>query len=568
MLPSRQPVRKSLALAALGALTFWMPPAFAILASSVSLADQIGATRFYQAGFTGSSAVAINVDGGYGWSGHETLAHTAQFFDARPVYQSAGLAAEIGALGSFDAHPTLTAHALAGRGSTETQRGVAYGASFWSGAVGNAFTFGSTSFTWNRGMAFTYPYAESMITGRGGRRADVVNSSWGWAEPAGNNGFTIALDGMTRSTGATTVFAAGNNGTNTAAFWGSPAGYNGIVVGALSRSANGYDTVASFSSRGAIAYADPLGNTVAAARARVDITAPGTSFLLARYGGTTGSNAGGTDPTGGATNLYTSIGGTSVASAVVAGGATLLNDMAYTRFVGNAASHDGQVIKAVLLNSATKIPGWTNAQSTDAGGVLRTTQALDLNSGAGALNLNAAFDQFGAGTTDLAGTAGGAIQRIGWDYGVVAQGASNRYAFSQLLTGGTVLTATLNWFVGRSYQGTTDFGFVSSSDDFFTDLALQVWRTDLPGQPRLVAESNAAYINTEHLSFALPATGLYELRVAWNGERYDFAANDSQTYGLAWSAAEVPEPGVWVMLLAGVAVVAWRARARSVRERR
>ena len=552
-------------LACVAALACWAPHADAIVANGTSLANGIGASRFYAAGYTGSRAVVINVDGGYGWTGHDTLAGTAQLLDARPFYQAGGYGNEIGTLGSFDSHATMMAHALAGRGTTETQRGVAYGATLWSGAIATSFTIGSTNWQWNRGSAFTYPYAEAMITGRAGRQVDVVNSSWGWNETTGNNAFTIALDGITRSSARTAVYSAGNNGTNTSQFWGSPGGYNGIVVGALAASGTGYNTVASFSGRGAINYADPLGNTVTAARARVDIVAPGQSLSLARYGGATGSNAGGTDPTNGATNLYQNIGGTSVSSAVVAGAATLLNDMAYDRYASNPRSHDGQVIKAVLLNSATKIAGWTNAQATDGAGVLRTTQALDYNSGAGALNLNAAFDQFSAGTNDLAGTTGGTIQGIGWDYGVVSQNGSNSYSFAQVLTGGTQLNATLNWFVGRTYGGTTSDGFVNASDDFFTNLALQVFRTDLPGQPRLVAESNAAYINTEHLSFVLPDTGLYQLRVSWMGERYDLTGSNSQTYGLAWSSVTaVPEPGTLVMLLAGVAVVGWRA-SRAVR---
>ena len=562
------PRQNAVLLAFVAALALWSSPAAAIVANGASLADVIGATRFYNAGYTGSRAVVINVDGGHGWTGHETLNGTAQLLDARPFYQAGGYASEIGALGSFDAHATMMAHALAGRGSTVTQRGVAYGATLWSGAIATSFTLGTNNWQWNRGGAFSYPYAEAMITGRAGRQADVVNSSWGWNEVTGSNSFTVALDGITRSSARTTVYSAGNNGTNTSQFWGSPGGYNGIVVGALAASGTGYNSVATFSSRGPINYADPLGNTVAGARARVDIVAPGQALSLARYGGATGSNAGGTDSTNGATNLYQAIGGTSTSSAVVAGAATLLNDMAYDRYASNPRARDGQVVKAVLLNSATKIAGWNNAQALDGAGVIRTTQALDYNSGAGALNLNAAFDQFSAGNNDLAGTGGGTIQGIGWDYGVVAQNGSNSYSFAQVLTGGTQINATLNWFVGRSYGGTTSDGFVIGGDDFFNNLALQVWRTDQPGQPRLVAESNAQYINTEHLSFVLPDTGLYQLRVNWMGERYDLTGNNSQTYGLAWSSVTaVPEPGTLVMLLAGVAVVGWRASQRAGRDR-
>lgn len=527
-----------------------------------ALATAIGADRFHSAGYTGSRSVVINVDGGYAWAAHQTLGHVSEYFDGRQAYLVNGLAAEVGALGSVDQHATWIAQAIAGRGSTETARGIAYGAALWSGAIATSFVQGSTNWTWSRGHAFAVPYAASMLVGRNGRTADVVNSSWGWNDTAGGNGLAVALDGITRASGATTVFAAGNNGTNTAGFWGSPGGYNSIIVGSLAPTGTAYNTVSTFSGRGPVSYSDPLGNTVANARARVDIVAPGQAFTLARYGGTTGSNASGTDPTGGNTTLFSSgIQGTSVASGVVAGAATLLNDLAYDRYAGNARARDGQVIKAVLLNSARKITGWDNGQAADGQGVVRTTRALDFTSGAGALDLNAAFDQFTAGTNDVAGNGGGTVSRTGWDYGVIAQGSNVTYSLSGTLSAGSRLNATLNWFVGRTYDRTDPDGGLVAYDDYFTNLALQVWRLDVPGGAALVAESNAAYINTEHLSFTLASSGTYQLRVNWVGERYDLVGNASQTFGLAWNVAEVPEPGVWMLWLLGLGLVVRRARA-------
>ena len=541
-------------------------PAWAIVNSSTgtSIADLIGAGTFYNQGYTGTRAVAINVEAGYGWASHESLTHVSQFFDARPAFVAGGFASEALALGSVDFHATWMAHALGGRGATTTQRGIAYGATLWEGAIATSFVSGTTSFNWGRSIAFSYPYSQSLITGRSGRTADVVNSSWGYADGTGSDIFTVALDGITRASARTTVFAAGNNGGNTSLFWGSPGGYNAIIVGALAASGNNYNSVASFSSRGPVPYSDPLGNFVPNARARVDIVAPGENITLARYGGATGGNTGGGDPTGGAINQYQGgVFGTSEASAIVAGGATLLNDVAYDRYAGNARSHDGEVIKAVLLNSARKISGWSNAQAVGGDGVLRTTQALDYVSGAGALDLDTAFVQFTAGTNDLAGNGGGSINLLGWDYGVLAQNGSSNYSFTQMLHAGAKLNATLNWYVGRTWLGATLDGNINGSDDYFTNLALQVWRLDAPGGAALVAESDAAYLNTEHLSFLLASDGLYQLRVAWNGERYDFGGNASQSFGLAWLAADVPEPTVVLMLLAGVGVVVLRVRARG-----
>ena len=62
-----------------------------------------------------------------------------------------------------------------------------------------------------------------------------------------------------------------------------------------------------------------------------------------------------------------------------------------------------RVIKAVLLNSADKTPGWDNGQSLqrfNGTTLLRTTQGLDYTVGAGRMNLTRAWDQFTAATTD------------------------------------------------------------------------------------------------------------------------------------------------------------------------
>ena len=268
----------------------------------------------------------------------------------------------------------------------------------WSGAIATQYNGApfTTGFGWSRGYAFTEPYAAAMLTGVAGRRTDVVNSSFGFfnssnnAISGGNDVFTLTIDGMARQGRTTVVFSAGNSGTTQ--FVGSPGnGYNTIVVGVLGNDLGNppYSTIAAFSTQGPQPYNGPDGfvpNVV-----RVDIVAPGENMTLAFYGGTTGGNIGGTDPSGGANDWYSfNAAGTSFAAPTVAGGATLLCDVAYDRFAANSANAtDGQVIKAVLLNSASKPTGWNNGQSLQ-GTVLRTTQALDYVYGAGKLNLDRA----------------------------------------------------------------------------------------------------------------------------------------------------------------------------------
>ena len=74
----------------------------------------------------------------------------------------------------------------------------------------------------------------------------------------------------------------------------------------------------------------------------------------------------------------------------MAGGAALLDSASYNTpaLAVNPNSRDARVIKAVLMNSADKIPGWNNGEIPHPNGFggVRTTQSLDYNSGAGAMN--------------------------------------------------------------------------------------------------------------------------------------------------------------------------------------
>src|SRR5438105_3106768 len=62
----------------------------------------LGATRFYNAGYTGTRAVMANIEAGYVWNGHETLAHV-------------GLIPTSGASGEFDRHATAVGMLMGGR---------------------------------------------------------------------------------------------------------------------------------------------------------------------------------------------------------------------------------------------------------------------------------------------------------------------------------------------------------------------------------------------------------------------------------------------------------------------
>ncbi len=220
-------------------------------------------------------------------------------------------------------------------------------------------------------------------------------------------------------------------------------------------------------------------------------------------------------------------------------------------YAGNAAAIDGRVIKAVLLNSAAKTAGWNNGQSVSSG-VVVTTQSLDYAVGAGAVDLHKAYTQYTIGTSDVPGLGGAAVASTGWDYGQVSDGSPNWYNLGAA-DAGKRLTATLAWFVNRSY---TPFQL----DVQFANLDLEVWTLDGAGSPAsLVAESASIYNNVEHLHFDLPYASDYALRVLWAGEVYDMGTTaNSEWYGLAWrieSPIPVPEPAVAWLAAAALSVV-------------
>ncbi len=114
-------------------------------------------------------------------------------------------------------------------------------------------------------------------------------------------------------------------------------------------------------------------------------------------------------------NAFGTLGGSSIAASIVAGSAALLRDAALEQ----GLSADPLVMKAVLMNSAVKQPGWTNQAAISAPypphdkiTTLRSNplppqivnfsgQALDYAQGAGVINLEQAFLQYFLGARDV-----------------------------------------------------------------------------------------------------------------------------------------------------------------------
>jgi hypothetical protein len=501
----------------------------------------LGAHRFYSSGYTGTRAIVANIEAGHASNTHNLTSHHTQRITGT------------GASGANDGHATAVTHAMSGRltGSAYPTNyygfGISYGAETWSGAIATSFGSGGSFSTTNSSTASVYSTA--LINGVGGQRAHVFNSSWGFEEPTGNNTTTIGVDGMIHQSGAVGVVAAGNSGSGTNTVGGIAAGYNSISVGALRQDIDAipYNRISTFSSRSPNSFFNAFTNqTIANARARIDIVAPGENLTLASL--TT------------STSTSRNNAGTSFAAPIVAGGAALIVDAGRDLYSGNNRAIDGRVVKAVLMNSADKLPNWNNGQSLQSG-VIRTTQSLDYTLGAGRMNLDQAFEQYvseaaggSAGTTDVAGVTNGDlgnVKNVGWDFGGVAINGSNFYYLDKMVEANSKVDVTLSWFIDNNPGNLANF--TGRAYRRYADLNLRVVEFDNLIDRNIlgtIAESVSLYNSSEHLSFTNSTNRFLGIQVLHNGNHWNFNNDtNNEFYGVAWhSFAAVPEPGSALIL--------------------
>ncbi len=520
----------------------------------------LGAGRYYghTTPITGQNTIATNLEAGHVWNGHEALAHVTNFTQSATAWGGNAVAP------LYDRHATWAGLFIGGRQTVVNpairQQGIAYGTDLRSAALatewqGDAYALG---------FGITYDTLLTAYNASFGT-ADVINSSFGGGDPAGTDTLAYLADAYSFNNSKTTyVVSAGNDGpaSNTV---GSPgSAYNTLTVGALG-GANGFDTIAGFSSRAPQDFGYFTAGTfvtVAGVRAAVDITAPGASLTSAFYGGQNGGNnaslTGSVDLGSSPTAYSADIAGTSFAAPIVAGGATLVASAAKTLapLVSNSNASQSMVVKSLLLTGADKTTGWSNGQqSVTVGGTtfLQTTQSLDWALGAGRMNLDKTFDIQVNGQIDVSGTTGllGPVSLRGWDFGSSVLGTTNDYVIADVLAAGSTLTTTLSWMRARDFDGTSLY------EDAQADLDLSVWALDANNAfTTLIASSASDYNTVEHLSFTVPAWGRYGLRIAYGSNTFDNtggqwgSASFPQDYGLAWTA--VPEPATVALLAAGI----------------
>jgi len=538
--------------------------------SSIQIVNYIvGAQRFYNSGYFGQNTLIANVEAGHIWSGHEVFDRSGFGLPNSPAlsYNATSDPLTSPELGSVDYHATMVGNVLAGTGDLGNGNlsllgaGMAPLATLWSGAIATTWdhtpaNIGSFEIS---DASFLAPY-KAFFGGTLGRKPDVINSSWGFDDPAAQAGENRILDALAAANSSVAFVRSAGNGGPTAA---PGAGLNGITVGSLGGGADAHPFLrkSDFTSGAAADFYNPgTGITVTGVRAAVAIAAPGEDFALAAYLQKTGSLRDywtTSDPTN---NLYfVNQSGTSFASPVVAGGVGLLKDAAYgnANLSGRAEAFDTRVIKSVIQAGATETTDWNNGQHL-VNGVVTTTQGLDYAVGAGRLDLDTSWTIYADGTTDVPGVAGGAIALDGWDLGTVAAGTPNDYFFNLAFSGDTQLTISLNWFVDDLFNDATGTATYGS----FANLDLEVWSVVNGLFDQEVASSDSLYNNSEFLRF-VAGGGSYGLRVTFAGMVYNLdGASSSESYGLAWSAVAVPEPAIWGVACGGLllAVVIFRHR--------
>ena len=190
------------------------------------------------------------------------------------------------------------------------------------------------------------------------------------------------------------------------------------------------------------------------------------------------------------------------------------------------------LIKAILLNSATKLPYWHK-------GLLGPDDdhsvPLDRVQGAGMLNARRAYDQLTAGRAQP-----GNVRATAWDKNTFFPGPASPKVYRIALPqpAGKIITATLVW--NYHYSNTYPFAAATEKD---ANLRLELWAID-PNDPDgdyLLDYSDSPLDNVEHIHCRADANYAdYEIVLSINNLDGLKASGAPQHYGLAWSVVDAP----------------------------
>jgi len=193
------------------------------------------------------------------------------------------------------------------------------------------------------------------------------------------------------------------------------------------------------------------------------------------------------------------------------------------------------VMKAILLNSATKLPYWHK-------GRLRIDDdhlaPLDYIQGAGMLNAAGAYKHLIAGPNKP-----GNCSTIGWDLNQLlkSQNPQNIYQITIAEPADKFITATVVW--NRHYNSAYPFEPILEKD---ANLRLELWAVDPnnPDNDYLLDYSDSIADNVEHI-YCRPDANYtnYEIVISYSDIDDPNQIPSTQRYGLAWNVSESQDSG-------------------------
>lgn len=225
----------------------------------------------------------------------------------------------------------------------------------------------------------------------------------------------------------------------------------------------------------------------------------------------------------------------SFSTPIVAGTLGLLVQKAKQDEAFNAAiSPEGGncVMKAILMNSANKLPYWHK-------GLLTKDDdhqvPLDYTQGAGMLNAVGAYKNLIAGQNSP-----GNVSTAGWDLNELGEGQNpqNVYKMSLKNMAGKYIAMTVVW--NRHYDREYPFEAKPETD---TDLRLELWAIDRENSNNayLLDYSDSEVDNVEHIYFRVdPNYTDYEIVVSYGDADIQNQKAGAQPYGLAWEVKDAP----------------------------
>lgn len=219
----------------------------------------------------------------------------------------------------------------------------------------------------------------------------------------------------------------------------------------------------------------------------------------------------------------------SFATPVVAGTVGLLTQKAknHEELTGAIDPQGGNcVMKAILLNSATKLPYWHKGRLTKDDD---HEFSLDFVQGAGALNSVRAFDHLVAGTQPP-----GDIGPQGWDNNRLKKNSASANVYRLVIDDprDNFIVATLIW--NRHYEENYPF---RANYDMDTDMRMELWAVndEFPEKNYMIDYSDTRNDNIEHIySPCDPNFAVYEIIVSANENEQNADFDDFERYGLAW----------------------------------